>query len=257
MKKIALVFISTLISLSVFAQAKLEVEIENHDFGTIEEGVIAEYEFKFKNTGNAPLILSNVQASCGCTTPSWTKDPIEPGKVGTVKASYNSNGRPGAFNKSITITSNGETPTKVVYIKGNVNKKPEKPAFTPEELAASPIITLKANEHSFPKLEKNQKVTKKFNFTNTGKSDLVIKEITSSCNCFSFEANKPSYKPGESGIVTLTYTPRTTGNIADVATLVTNDLTNPKVNITIKANVVESLNNQSIMKEEKGAVPFK
>jgi hypothetical protein len=257
MKKIALALISTVISISVFAQAKLEVEVETHDFGTIEEGVIAEYEFKIKNTGNAPLILSNVQASCGCTTPSWTKDPIEPGKTGTVKASYNSNGRPGAFNKSITLTSNAEMPTKAVYIKGNVNKKPEKPAYTPEELAASPIITLKTNEQTFPKLEKNQKVTKKFTFTNTGKSDLMIKDISSSCNCFSFEASKPAYKAGETGTVTITYTPRTTGNITDVVTLNTNDLANPKTNITFKANVVESLNNQSIMKEEKGAVPFK
>lgn len=258
MKKIALILISTAISFASFSQAKIEVLEESFDFGTIEEGVIAEHEFKFTNKGNAPLILTNVQASCGCTTPSWTKEPIEPGKTGVVKASYNSNGRPGAFNKSITITSNAEeTPSKVVYIKGNVNKKEEKPAYTPEQLAASPIITFKTKEHSYPKLEKNQKATNKFHFTNTGKSDLVLKELTSSCNCISYVANKPSYKPGESGFVTITFTPRGSGNVTEVATLNTNDLNTPKSNLTIKANVVESLNNQSIMKEEKGAVPFK
>ncbi|RYD82118.1 MAG: DUF1573 domain-containing protein [Sphingobacteriales bacterium] len=93
---------------------------EMHDFGKVKEGVVAEYEFKFTNTGNQPLILSDVRASCGCTTPNWSKEPIMAGKTGVIKVAYNSSGRPGAFNKSITITTNIPDETKVLFIKGDV-----------------------------------------------------------------------------------------------------------------------------------------
>lgn len=95
-------------------------EKEVHDFGQIKEGVKAEYTFKFTNTGKEPLVISNVQASCGCTTPKWTKEPVKPGESGSVTAIYDSKGRPGTFNKAITITSNAKTPQKVLFIKGNV-----------------------------------------------------------------------------------------------------------------------------------------
>jgi hypothetical protein len=101
--------------------ADYKFEKEVHDFGSIKEGVQAEYTFKFTNTGKEPLVISNVQASCGCTTPKWTKEPVKPGESGTVTAIYNSKGRPGTFNKAITITSNAKTPQKVLFIKGNVD----------------------------------------------------------------------------------------------------------------------------------------
>ena len=71
---------------------------------------------------NKPLIIKNVRASCGCTTPLWPKEPIMPGKEAVIKAVYNSKGRVGNFNKAITITSNADTPTKVLYIKGTITK---------------------------------------------------------------------------------------------------------------------------------------
>jgi hypothetical protein len=95
---------------------------EVHDFGTVAEGPAADYEFQFKNTGKEPLIIETVHASCGCTTPSYSKEPIAPGKSGTIKASYNTVGRPGPFTKSITVTSNAGT--KVLTIKGSVEKAP-------------------------------------------------------------------------------------------------------------------------------------
>jgi hypothetical protein len=95
---------------------------ETHDFGTVPEGPAAEYEFRFKNTGKEPITISKVQASCGCTTPSYSKDPVLPNKDGAIKASYNTNGRPGPFTKTITVVSNAGT--KVVTIKGTVEKAP-------------------------------------------------------------------------------------------------------------------------------------
>ena len=110
-----------------FAQDGAEISFteEKFSFGEIEEGPKVSHEFKFVNTGNEPLILSNVKASCGCTTPSWPKEPILPGEEGTILVTYNTAKRVGSFNKSITITSNAITTTKVIYITGKVNAVPE------------------------------------------------------------------------------------------------------------------------------------
>jgi hypothetical protein len=89
------------------SKAKIEFVEKSHDFGNVIEGEIARYEFKFTNTGTEPLVLQNVQASCGCTTPKWPREPIAPGETAVIIAEYNSNGRPGTFNKQITVTSNG------------------------------------------------------------------------------------------------------------------------------------------------------
>jgi hypothetical protein len=93
-----------------------------HDFGTVQEGPTADHEFEFVNTGKEPIVISNVTASCGCTTPSYSKEPVLPGKKGKIKASYNTQGRVAPFTKSITITSNAGT--KVLTIKGEVEKAP-------------------------------------------------------------------------------------------------------------------------------------
>jgi hypothetical protein len=101
----------------------MEFKTDMHDFGTIGEGPDAEYKFEFKNTGKEPIILSAVTASCGCTAPEWSKEPVLPGKKSVIKAVYHSAGRPGAFNKAITVTSNAGV--KVLTIKGTVEKAPE------------------------------------------------------------------------------------------------------------------------------------
>ena len=104
---------------------KLDFKISEHDFGELEESPKAKYAFTFTNTGTKRLILSDVKASCGCTTPYWPKEPIMPGKSETITAEYNTQGRPGPFNKAITITANIEPATKMIFIKGNVKKTPE------------------------------------------------------------------------------------------------------------------------------------
>lgn len=98
---------------------------ENHNFGDIPEGPQVSHNFKFKNEGKEPLILSNVKASCGCTVPTWPKEPILPGKEGVITATYNTQGRPGPFTKTITVTSNAVENNKIIYIKGEVLKPEE------------------------------------------------------------------------------------------------------------------------------------
>ncbi|MEZ7838925.1 MAG: hypothetical protein ACI9B2_000352 [Flavobacteriales bacterium] len=103
-----------------FASQAQEISFEKdiHDFGTFEQHGNGLYEFKFTNTGDAPLIISNSKGSCGCTVPIWPKAPIAPGTSDVIKVKYDTK-RIGAFNKSITITSNAKTEaTKVIRIKG-------------------------------------------------------------------------------------------------------------------------------------------
>jgi len=94
-------------------------ETETIDYGTIEKGSNGVREFVFTNSGKSPLIISNARGSCGCTVPTWPKEPIKPGEQGVIKVKYDTN-RSGPINKSVTITSNAKTPTKVLRIKGNI-----------------------------------------------------------------------------------------------------------------------------------------
>ena len=99
---------------------KIQFTELEHNYGTIQKGGDGNCEFTFTNEGNEPLILSNVRASCGCTTPSWTKEPIMPGKTGTIKVRYNTN-NVGGFTKTITVTSNAvDNPRVTLKIKGKV-----------------------------------------------------------------------------------------------------------------------------------------
>lgn len=99
---------------------------ETHDFGTVKEGDPAVYEFAFKNTGKEPILIQNAKGSCGCTVPSYSKEAVAAGQTGTIKVSYNTQGRPGPINKTVTVTSN--VGTTVLHITGNVEKAPTAPA---------------------------------------------------------------------------------------------------------------------------------
>ena len=92
---------------------------ELHDYGTIKQGADGSCEFKFKNTGKEPLIISNARGSCGCTVPTWPKEPIMKGQTATIQVHYDTK-RVGAFTKTVTIESNAKTATKILTIKGVV-----------------------------------------------------------------------------------------------------------------------------------------
>lgn len=96
----------------------------NHDFGTVYEkdGKVS-YLFKFTNTGQKVLLITEVKASCGCTTPKWSKKPIPPGEDGFIKVTYDPKNRPGPFNKTITITNNSQENKIQLTIKGDVIPK--------------------------------------------------------------------------------------------------------------------------------------
>ena len=128
MKNLITILFVGLISIGSYAQekvAKIEFKTNIIDYGTIEKGANGVRVFEFTNTGNAPLIISSVKSTCGCTVPTWPKEPIAPGASGSIKVKYDTK-RPGPINKSVTITSNAvNTPTKVLRIKGEVGQAPK------------------------------------------------------------------------------------------------------------------------------------
>lgn len=108
---------------------KFEFNDLSHDFGTLPEGPKAVHNFEFKNVGKEPLIIQNVTASCGCTTPNWPKQPILPGKTGVIKVEYSTERRVGPFTKQIFIQSNAANPDGrerfELEIKGKVEESKE------------------------------------------------------------------------------------------------------------------------------------
>lgn len=98
---------------------------ELHDFGTIKDGDVVEHVFSFVNEGEAPLIISDAKATCGCTVPEWPRQPIGVGDSGEIKVRFNSKGKPGVQNKTVTLTANTWPTTTRVRIKANVVKEGE------------------------------------------------------------------------------------------------------------------------------------
>lgn len=105
------------------AYAVMEFEEKEHDFGTVEEGEVVEHTFEFTNTGDAPLIVSNASASCGCTVPTWTKEPIAPGDKGEMLVKFDTRGKPNQQMKAVRITANTQSGRETLRIKAFVNPK--------------------------------------------------------------------------------------------------------------------------------------
>lgn len=97
-------------------------ETKVHNFGEIIEGEVVSYNFKFKNTGSADLIISSVKASCGCTVPRYPERPIKPGEEAKLEVTFNSSKRVGFQSKSITVMTNSQPSKEVLKIKAKVNK---------------------------------------------------------------------------------------------------------------------------------------
>ena len=112
-------------------QAAFKFNEEEFNFGTIMQGDQVKHDFEFVNTGKEPLIISNAAGSCGCTVPEWPKEPIAPGAKATIKVTFNSAGKQGVQDKTVTLSSNAKQNPLVLHLKGNVDKPIEQPAANP------------------------------------------------------------------------------------------------------------------------------
>lgn len=341
---------------TVIAQEKPKIVFEktSHDFGSFKESDGPQTTtFKFTNKGSVPLVLSNVRASCGCTTPKWTREPVAPNATGEIQVSYNPKNRPGAFNKTITVSSNAETPTVVLRISGSAEQRektlaekypreigelravanyiafaqikvndvetkelelindtdepvavgfksvpkhltvkvdPETiPAhgkgvlsvtynakeantygfathrlyltengsndyknsigvtatieedfssLTPAELANAPIASFEEQTFDFGDMTQGDKKEHTFSLTNNGKSDLIIRNVRSSCGCTAVAPSKKVIAPGETVPIKVTFDSRgKRGRQSKSITVITNDPKNSTTTLRISSNV--------------------
>lgn len=349
---VVLVFLAT----AAFAQKPTIVfnELE-HDFGTFKESDGNQTTtFKFTNNGDVPLILNNVRASCGCTTPKWTREPVAPGKTGEIQVSYNPKNRPGSFNKSVMVRSNAENGTTVLRIKGKVEErektlaelyprqigklrvktnhvsfsrmkendketkeielvndtdKPVEVGFrrvpghlevkaepetipsqgkgklkitydaqkadtygfashriylsldgsqdyrasvgvsatieedfshlSAEELSKAPVAKFSEKSHDFGEMKQGDKMDHTFTLTNNGKSELVIRNVRSSCGCTAVAPAKKVIAPGESAPVKVTFNSQgKRGRQSKSITVITNDPKTPTTRLRVSCNIV-------------------
>ena len=121
MKKFIVLSLGLFFSLAAMSQAVVKFEKDSHDFGKIEKNGLANYDFVFTNTGDSALVISSVKASCGCTSPTWTKEPVQPGQSGVITVKYTTTSRVGTFNKSVTVNSNSRPDNvKRLNIRGEI-----------------------------------------------------------------------------------------------------------------------------------------
>ena len=340
----------------VVAQEKPKIVFEQmeHNFGAFKESEgVQTTTFKFTNKGNVPLILSNVRASCGCTTPKWTREPVAPNATGEIQVSYNPKNRPGAFNKTITVSSNADKPTVVLRISGSVDQREktlaenypskvgelrtktnyisfaqikindvetkelefindtDKPvtvgfksvpkfmtakvepatipangkgvlsvtynakeantygfashriyftqngsndhkisigvsatieedfsALTPEEVANAPVAAFSEKAYDFGEMVQGEKKEHTFSLKNSGKSELIIRNVRSSCGCTAVAPSKKVIAAGETVPIKVTFDSRgKRGRQSKSITVITNDPKNPTTTLRISCNI--------------------
>ena len=109
-------------------QAEFKFTELEYSYGTIKQGESITHNFEFTNTGKEPLVITSAHGSCGCTVPDWPKEPIKKGEKGVIKVTFNSAGKMGPQDKTVTINSNAKTNPAILHIKGNVDKPADAPA---------------------------------------------------------------------------------------------------------------------------------
>jgi hypothetical protein len=203
MKKIVLGIISlVLISSFVFAQQKdafISFGKEIHNFGKIKEsnGKV-EYKFEYVNTGNSPLIITNVKASCGCTSPTWTEKPVMPGQKGFVSAVFDPSNRPGKFNKSIMVESNSSKSRVVLRITGEVAPREK----TVEDYYPKTIgeLRLETNHFAFVQVGNNELKRDALKIYNASSSGMEV-SFENVPKYLSLRLSTPVLNPGEKAYI--------------------------------------------------------
>ncbi len=244
-RKILNVLIIVIIAGNIFISAQQKspsasfVE-DSHDFGLIKEvDGPASYKFSFTNTGGAPLVLNNVAASCGCTTPDWSKEPVLPGAKGFINVTYNPQGRPGKFEKTIKVTSNGEPESQVLMIKGEVIPKP--PTIEESYPYNMNGLRLKLNRIEFSNVTINKKVSQEVKVFNS--SDQPMKVAFAEVPAYiHLKISPEEIKPKTEAVIDATFDAALKndwGMVNDRFAVIINDKNEPANKIFIRANIRE------------------
>lgn len=235
-----LILAVTCMAITTQAQGTMKFDSDKHNFGELAEGVMVSYEFEFVNTGNKPVKISKVTASCGCTTPYWSKEEIKPGKKGKVKATYNTTNRPGPFNKSITVNSNATNKIVVLFISGKVNRKKKTYKDIKRPKGGQARLFIRNNIKHFGMTENHLTLRQTFDIRNTGTAPLVISKLQSECKCTVAELKQRVVPVGGRVSLTLLFTPTKAEPIQESFYIYSNDPKNPRTIITMSADVFEN-----------------
>ena len=198
MKKILLLGSLMIICISISAQVALttmQLSENQHDFGIFkEEAGPQKYDFILTNTGKLPLVIQNVVASCGCTTPEWTRQPIPAGGKGKVTAIYDPKDRPGQFNKTLSVYTNTKPEVAVIVIKGEVTPREK----TVEELFTFPVgaVRFESNHLAFTNVKKTEKKIRVMQIVNTSDAPVKIEFDQMPAHLFGKSQLRKHLKPG-------------------------------------------------------------
>jgi len=239
---------------SQVAQTTVKFAETEHDFGTFKEDAGGQsYDFILTNTGTQPLVIQNVVASCGCTTPDWTKQPIAPGAKGTVSAKYDPKNRPGQFNKTLTVYTNTKPEVNVLTIKGEVTPHEK----TMEELFTFPVgaVRFESNHLAFTNIKKTEKKIRVMKLVNTSNAPVKV-EFDGTPEHLTLKAVPETLKPGEQGLVEGTFDATKNpnwGNVSSMVRVLLNGTPQENVYYYVSANLVEDFS--SLSKEDLENAP--
>ncbi len=162
-----------MIAASAQNNARISADVLTYNFGNISEGDgLASHVFTIKNTGASPLVITRITASCGCTQPEWSKEPIPAGGTGAVKITYNPAGRPGPFHKTISIFSNGNKGAYMLAVRGNVTPKITQPALIYPYSVGDLKLTTKTV--LFSSVRPNETLGERIYITNDGLTTITL-----------------------------------------------------------------------------------
>lgn len=258
MKKYSFLLICLLCSLVAMSQkAAISFEEKTHDFGKVneEDGKIT-HVFNFTNKGISPLVISRVQASCGCTTPVWTKEPVEPGKKGTITVTYNPTGRPGNFTKTITVYSNAIDEQMVLTIHGEVIPK------ATDENAAYPVVLgllhAKSKVIQMNNVDKGKTQSRVLDVKNT--SNIPLKPTIENLPAYlSVTVSPEVLKPDEEGKITFSFNSKNCsqwGPISDDVYVLLNGQKkySEEYKLIVVGNVVEDFSKLTLDQKRKAPI---
>jgi hypothetical protein len=260
-KNISVLILFSLLFISgkINAQSKIGFETTSHDFGIIkEENGKVSYEFKFTNKADSPISIENVHASCGCTTPSWTRAAVEPGKSGYVKAVYDPTNRPNSFSKTLSVSYSigGSTSVEILNIKGFVTPKPK----TASDIFPSKNGNLRftADYFDIGNLKSNETVTKEFKIYNDGSKKINFTLPSKIPAHLKINITPLSLNSKDTGYIKITYDAKAKKDIGnyvyDMVEVETNDSINPVKKIIIIADIsvyFPPMNHQDSLKMPK------
>jgi hypothetical protein len=254
MKKLFLSISLIMVGTVAFCQPKMQLLSTEHNFGVFkEESGRQTFDFILTNTGDSALFIKNVVPSCGCTTPDWTKSPIPPKGQGKITAIYDPAGRPGAFNKTLTVHSNSKPAVIILIIKGEVKPREK----TVEELFTYPVgpIRFESNHLAFTNVPKTGKRIRVMPVINTSAAPVKL-EFDGLPQHLALKANPETLKPGQKGLVEGTYDGTKNpgwGNLVDMVKIKIDGVVKNDFYYNVSANLVEDFS--GLTKEELENAP--